>query len=238
MAPALGLRAADEAVITREMTRAVAFRFGERVSFTPMPQPNGVSNGTHIHFSFQDQDGRPVLYDAEQLWQVSPWGRRFIAGVLHHLPALCAVTAPSLPSYYRLRPNGWAPARADAGVLDRGAALRICPVTGGDPAQRARQCNLEFRVADATASPYLALAVLVQAGLDGIRQQRDMAATPPGPLPDSLGAALSLLEASTALAAWLGPDLHAAYVAFKRAEITGLDGLEEAEICRRYAEVY
>jgi glutamine synthetase len=238
VAPALGLRAADDAVITRELAQAVAFRLGHRVSFTPLPEPNGTSNGTHIHWSFLDRDDQPVLYDERQPWQLSPLGRQFIAGVLHHLPALCAVTAPSLPSYYRMRPNRWAPLQADVGSLDRGTALRICPVAGKDPARRARQFNIEFRVADATASPYLALAMLVQAGLDGIRQRREIDAERPQPLPKDLGAALTLLESSESAAEWLGTELLAAYVLFKRAEIKGLENLDESEICRRYAEVY
>jgi glutamine synthetase len=154
------------------------------------------------------------------------------------MPALCALTAPSLASYYRLRPNRWAPTRADVAPLDRGAAVRICPVTGDDPLQRARQFNIEYRVADATSSPYLALAMLVQAGLDGVRHQRQIEPTSALPLPDSLGAALECLEASQAAAEWLGADLLAAYLQFKRAEIQGLDTLSETEICRRYAEVY
>jgi glutamine synthetase len=238
VAPALGLRAADDAVITRELAQAVAFRMGHRVSFTPLPEPSGASNGTHIHWSFLDRDDQPVLYDEQQPLQLTNLGHQFVAGVLHHLPALCAVTAPSVPSYYRMRPNRWAPTRADVGALDRGAAVRICPVTGSDRTQRARQFNIEFRVADATASPYLALAVLVQAGLDGVRHQREIDPKNPQALPSDLGAALSLLEASESAAEWLGADLLTAYVQFKRAEIKGLENLDEDEICRRYAEVY
>jgi glutamine synthetase len=181
VAPAVGLRAADDAVITRELTQAVAYRMGQRVSFTPLPEPNGTSNGTHIHWSFLDEDDRPVLYDETRPDGLSRLGSQFIAGVLHHMPSFCAVTAPSLPSYYRLRPNRWAPVRADVGTLDRGTALRICPVVGADPLGRARQFNVEFRVADATASPYLALAMLVQAGLDGIREGRELDAQPAQP---------------------------------------------------------
>ena len=180
VAPAIGLRAADEAVITRELTQAVAYRLGQRVSFTPLPDPQGTSNGTHIHWSFLNADGQPVLYDEGQPRSLSVLGSRFVAGVLHHLPMLCAVTAPSVASYYRLRPNRWAPVRADVGTLDRGTALRLCPAVGHDPVLRARQFNIEFRVADATASPYLALAMLVQAGLDGVRQQMDIDAPPAG----------------------------------------------------------
>lgn len=104
-APAVGLRAADNAVITREIAQAVAYRFDQRVSFTPMPTPDGTSNGTHIHWSFLDRDDQPVLYDESRPWQLSALGHSFVAGILHFLPALCAVTAPSVPSYYRLRPN-------------------------------------------------------------------------------------------------------------------------------------
>jgi glutamine synthetase len=237
-APAVGLRAADHAVITREITQAVAYRLGQRVSFTPIPTPDGVSNGTHIHWSFLDREEQPVLYDEARPWQLSELGASFLAGIQHHLPALCAVTAPSVPSYYRLRPNHWAPVHADVGSLDRGASLRICPVSSADPAQRARQFNLEYRVADATASPYLALAMLVQAGLDGVRERREINLQDPRPLPASLEAALALLEETSAAAEWLGSDLLAAYLKFKRAEIKGLDNLDENEICRRYAESY
>jgi glutamine synthetase len=237
-APAVGMRAADEAVITRELAQAVAFRLGHRVSFTPIREPAGTGNGTHVHWSFLDRNDQPVLYDERRHWCVSLLGSRFIAGIQHHLPVLCAMTAPSMASYYRLRPNRWAPVLSDVGCLDRGTAVRICAVTGGDPADRARQFNVEFRVADATASPYLALAMLVQAGLDGIRVEREIRLKDPRPLPTTLSAALDLLEASEPAAEWLGADLFSAYLKFKRAEIKGMENLDETEICRRYAEVY
>ncbi len=237
-APAPGLRAADDAVITRELAHAVAFRLGERVSFAPIHDPNGVGNGTHIHWSFEDGEGRPVLYDASRPSQLSKPGSQFVAGILHHLPSLCAVTAASVASYYRLRPNRWAPVRTDAGHLDRGASIRIAPVFGSDPADRARQFNIEFRVADATANPYLALAVLIQAGLDGLRHGRQIETTKVQALPTSLPEALKLLEANDAAAEWLGDELLSGYLLFKRAEAEGLRELDENEICRRYSEVY
>jgi glutamine synthetase len=132
-------------------------------------------------------------------------GGQFIAGILQYLPALCALTTPSVASYYRLRPNRWAPVRADVGLLDRGAAVRICPVSGNERAERAR---------------------------------RELAEHRPGPLPTSLGEALTLLEECKRAGEWLGGELLPAYVRFKRAEIQGLDRLEESEIIRRYAEVY
>jgi glutamine synthetase len=237
-APALGLRAADDAVITRELAQAVAFRLGQRVSFAPIHEPNGVGNGTHIHWSFLDRDDQPVLYDEGGTWQLSTVGNHFVAGILHHLPALCALTAASVASYYRLRPDRWAPVKADAGPLDRGAAVRIAPLFGSDPTPRARQFNIEFRVADATANPYLALAVLVQAGLDGIRHAWQIDTVQVRPLPTSLMDALALLETSNPAAEWLGAELLSGYLLFKRAEAQGLRDLDESEICRRYAEVY
>jgi glutamine synthetase len=238
VAPAVGMRAADEAVITRELTQAVAHRFGARASFAPLPDLNAASNGTHIHWSFLDDRDRPVLYDPTQPLGLSALGSQFVAGVVHHLPLLCAVTAPSVASYYRLRPNRWAPVRADWGVLDRGTSIRICPAMAGDPLRQARQFNIEFRVADATASPYLALAMLVQAGLDGVRRRLALGSLPVRPLPSSLAEALELLEASEAAAGWLGPELTRSYIGFKRGEIESVEHLEEDDICRRYAEVY
>jgi len=179
-----------------------------------------------------------VLQADEEAGGVSPVGQKFIAGILHHLPALCAITTPSVPSYYRLRPNRWAPVRADAGVLDRGVAVRICPAPTGDQRQRAARFNVEFRVADATANPYLVLAVLVQAGLEGVRSGRTMSAAAGSPLPSSLTAALTLLEQSRSAVDWLGPDLLSGYLQFKRAENQGMAGLDEQEVCRRYAACY
>ena len=236
--PVAGLRAADEAVITREMTQAVAFRQGARVSFAPKPTAHGTSNGTHIHFSFLDGERRPVLHAPQRPLELAPLGASFLAGLLEHLPALCAVTAPSVASYYRLRPHHWAPTHADVGALDRGTAVRVCPARGPDASSRARQYNLEFRVADATANPYLALALMLQAGLDGVARGLDLGAHRPRPLPTSLGEALTLLEGTREARDWLGEDLLAGYLAMKRAEIAALEALDENEICRRYAEVY
>ena len=237
-APARGIRSADDAVITRQLAQAVAFRLGARVSFCPIPEPAGTGNGTHIHFSFLDESDRPTLYDENEPWQLAARARHFVAGVQQHLPALCALTTPSVASYYRLRPNRWAPVLADVAPLDRAAAIRLSPVSGTDRDRRARQFNVEFRVADATANPYLALAAIIYAGLDGVRRDAQIETARPAELPRSLGQALDRLEQSRDAADWLGADFHAAYLEFKRAEIEGLADLDETEICRRYADAY
>jgi glutamine synthetase len=80
--------------------------------------------------------------------------------------------------------------------------------------------------------------LLIQAGLDGIRERRQIELERPLPLPRSLSEALTHLERSESAADWLGAELLAAYLMFKRAEINGLENLDENEICRRYAEIY
>lgn len=232
-----GMRAADRAVVVREMVRASAQRLGQRASFAPILDPAGVGNGVHIHFSFRDRDGGPALYDAAHPLGLSVLGQRFAAGVLQHLPALCAITAPSAVSYIRLRPNRWAPTHATLERQDRGAALRICPVLalpGSDPG---RQFNLEYRVADAAASPYLALGALVWAGVDGIRKEMSLPEAGP-PLPASLGEALDALEGDAAALQWFGENHLRAYLMHKRGEAAAMAGLDEAAQCARYALTY
>jgi glutamine synthetase len=234
-APAEGLRSADRAIIGREMARATAHRMGHRAIFSPILDPDGVGNGVHIHFSFRDAGGHPVTHDPADPLGLSKAARHFTAGLLHHMPALCALTAPSAVSYIRLRPNRWAPTLADVRRQDRGAAIRICPTIPGPDV--GRQFNIEFRVADAAASPYLALGALVWAGVDGIRRGLEIPEAGP-PLPASLGAALDALEADATARDWMGAEFLNAYLVHKRGELAGLAGLDEQAQCDRYAQTY
>jgi glutamine synthetase len=160
----------------------------------------------------------------------------FVAGIMHHLPALCAVTAPSTVSYVRMRPNRWAPTHATLARQDRGASVRVCPVMpGGDVA---RQFNVEYRCADAAASPYLALGALVWAGVDGIRQGRALPEGDGPALPQSLAAALDALEATPEAAEWFGAAHLSTYLMHKTGELTSLSGLDERAQCARYAATY
>ena len=128
VAPQPALEGGRSAVIAREMARAVAFRLGHRAIFSPMPVADGTGNGVHIHFSLHDAAGQPQTYDASGPLGLSEAAPHFCAGVLHHLPAITAITAPSPVSYFRLTPNRWAPTEIDIVKQDRGAALRVCPV--------------------------------------------------------------------------------------------------------------
>jgi len=249
--PARGLRAADEAVIAREMARAVAHRLGHRAIFAPILDPDGIGNGTHIHFSLRDTADQPVMFDLDRPWRMGEIGEHFCAGILEHLPLLTAITAPSVASYYRLQPNRWAPTWANIALQDRGASLRVCPIFE-QPAQH--NFNVEYRVADATASPYLALGALVWAGLDGVKRKlalppfseanfADMSeaqrlAAGARPLPRSLAESLNLLAASETARNWFGDEFFEVYLRFKRAEMQAVEGMTPAEICAKYAEVY
>jgi glutamine synthetase len=238
--PTIGMKAADEAVVMRELIRFVAEHLGHRGILAPVLFPDGVGNGTHIHLSLVDASGSPALHDPADLFALSDVGRSFVAGIAFHLPALAALTAPAVTSYYRLRPGKWAPTSANVVLQDRGAALRICSGYSTEPAIRAGQFNVEFRVADAAASPYMALGAVVHAGLDGIR--RGMALPEENgdyqPLPANLSGALDLLERSGEVRGWLGAPLAEAYLMLKRAEIDAVAGLEPEEICRRYVDAY
>ena len=239
--PQPALTAADHAVITREMARATANRLGHRVIFSPKPDPDLVGNGVHIHMSLVDMAGGPATHTPGEPMDLSKPAQHFFAGVLHHMPAICAITAPSPVSYLRLVPNAWAPTVIDLVRQDRGASLRICPVfAAATPEETARQFHVEFRTADAAASPYLALGAVILAGADGIRRALPLPA--PGgtaqSLPRSLPEALDRLAASETVAGWFGPTHLDAYLRFKRVEAEKVAELSHPELCARYAEVY
>jgi glutamine synthetase len=246
--PRLGARAADEAVLVREIVRACAAANGATAIFAPVLEPAGIGNGTHLHLSLLDRGDRPVMHDAHAPFGISALAAPFVAGIIEHLPALSAITSPSVPSFFRLRPNTWAPAWANLGERDRGAALRVCPIFDS-AADAARQFNVEYRVADATASPFLTLGSIVHAGLDGLRRNlalphhpspadADVAAAGFRSLPRTLATALDVLEATPVAAAWFGEEMLAAYLLFKRSELAAVADLSDAAICERYAQIY
>jgi glutamine synthetase len=232
-----GIRAADRAVIAREMARATAFYLGHRVSFSPLLEPDGVANGLRIHLSFRSPEGWAMTHDPQGPLGMSELARAFMAGVLHHLRAVCAMTMPSVVSYVRPGPQRPTPTHGTLKVQDRNAALRVCPVLRLPGFEAERQYNIEFRVADSAASPYLALGAIVWAGVDGIKRNLPLPTTPE-PLPTSLGEALDALEATPEAREWCGNTLLEAYVAHKRAEIARLAPLDVAIQCASYGLTY
>jgi glutamine synthetase len=253
VSPTEGIGAADRAAIVKEVVREVARRLGRRASFSPLPDPDGIGNGVHVHLSLLDDEGLNALYDETRPGALSALGGAFAAGLLHHLPALLAFTAPSAISYLRLTPHRWSAGTGALGYRNRECAVRICPVAelgGGD---LSRQFNLEYRAMDGTASPHLALALLVRAGLAGIRGRLE---TPPlldrdptglsaeelapfgaRPMPGDLEAALQAVEEDALLRAWLPDELWDCYRSLKASELADVRDCTPAEACRRYAAV-
>ena len=120
----------------------------------------------------------------------------------------------------------------------RGAALRVCPVFAvHDQQERAARFNLEFRVCDAAASPYMALGALIFAGADGVARKLALPKEAPA-LPRSLGGALDLMEGNEAVKSWFGPVFFEAYLRHKRSEVAYVADLSPEDLCARYAEVY
>jgi len=195
----------------------------------------------HIHFSLHDASGAPETYDPDGPLGLSGRAAQFCAGVLHHLPAIAAITAPSPVSYLRLTPNRWAPTEIDIRKQDRGAALRVCPVFDLKGKKKiAEAYNIEFRVSDGSANPYMALGALIFAGADGIARKLNLPkySGEAPPLPRSLEQALDGMEKSVAVQGWFGPTFLEAYLRHKRSELGYIAGLEPPELCARYAEVY
>jgi glutamine synthetase len=254
IAPAPGVAAADRAVALREVVREMVALRGWRASFAPKTVVEGVGNGVHIHFSLNDLADHPVTYDAARPGTVSAAAGSFVAGILRHLPALIAFTAPSPISGLRLQPHHWSSSYTWFGDQDREASLRICPVNrigGGDPA---RAFNIEYRPADATACPHLALAVMVRAGIEGLR-----AGLPAPPLfsgdptllapaerdrlrlhrlPASLPDALAALRADPTVTGWFDPRLIETYCGMKRMEMAQAGPSIDDALCARYATIY
>lgn len=246
--------ACDQAIILRELARGTALRLGHGVSFTPRMTPDGLGSGVHIHMSLWDTAGRPISHDPAGPCGVGKLASQFLAGVLRHMPALCAFTAPTPVSYLRLVPHTWAAAWSNIGYRDREAGLRICPTFDSSEKSTAEQFNFEYRAADASANPYIQLAMILRAGLEGIRGKLAM----PEPtdrgaeglseaerkkrgivrLPSSLGAALAALDADATVQGFLPPPFLEAYRRNKKAELEIGKDWGPDELCRRYAEVY
>jgi glutamine synthetase len=229
-APAL--RSADNQIWFRETIRNVAAQHGLLASLAPKPLPEQAGNGCHIHCSLWDLNGeRNLVYEPSDPYRLSQTGRHFIGGVLTHLPALLALTAPSYNSFRRLQPHFWSSAYTAWGPDNREAAVRVASGAFG---AEAATVNLEMKASDASSNPYLALGGLIAAGLDGIARQLDpgeATLVDPGNFSDEERArrgikrfpttqaeALEALEQDELLTAALGPVLANAYLTVKRSE--------------------
>jgi glutamine synthetase len=236
--------AADTSLLVRATIRAISAQHGLRVSFSPKVTAEGVGNGGHVHLSLW-RDGQNLMSGGPGTFGLTAEGEAFTAGLLHHLPALLAVGAPSVASYLRLVPSHWAGAYAAWGLENREAALRF--VTGAD-GQRQAAANVEVKSFDAAANPYLLMAGLLAAGRAGLHAGSTLpepVGIDPGtlsdegrreagirPLPSSLEEAVRAFEQDDVLTGAFGEELATTIAEVRRGEIALFDGVSPQGIAK------
>jgi len=213
------LRTCDNHAIYKNGAKEIAAQEG--VSLTFMAKYNErEGNSCHIHLSFRGEDGSLVMADETDHEQgLSDVGRAFIAGQLAHLRELTLLFAPNINSYKRYVPGSFAPTAVKWGRDNRTCSLRL---VGHGPGLR-----LENRVPGGDVNPYLAVAGMVAAGLDGIKQSLELEpafggnayTTDAQHVPDTLGEALQLWEASEWVRETFGEDVVAHYANMARVEL-------------------
>ena len=254
LSPAGALVAADRAILLREIVRSVAARLGHHASFSPILEASGGGNGVHVHLSLWDATGEPVTYDSTRPGNLSTVAGSFAAGILHHAPALLALTASSVVSYERLAPGRWSVGGSFLGENNREALLRICPLFEGPNRDPRKQYNLEFRGADATANPWIVLGSLIRAGLDGIRQQLSAPVVVSGDvselspddlkrsgvcaLPTSLQDSLEQLHKNEAVRGWFSERFYDTFLSIKNSEIDYISSLSADDRYAAYGRAY
>lgn len=227
------LRAADDTVTFRVTLKAIAQLNGLYATF--MPKPIGELNGSgmHVHQNLMDLvTGQNVFYDSHDPYGLSKVGRQFIAGLLAHARGMTAVLAPLVNSYKRLvagyeRVNYEAPIYLSWGHTNRSALVRVPRTSKGRP----HATRVELRCPDPSCNPYLAFAVMLAAGLDGIKRQlslgeaaeEDLFRVDPRALglealPRSLGEALHALSEDEVIKAALGPHVYERFLDAKAQE--------------------
>ncbi len=196
--PAPLLAAADDHVAFKHIVKASAQTLGLSATFMAQPLNGEAGSGGHFHLSFTDRSGANALANAGGF---APFGAAFIAGILVHTGDFMPMHAPFLNSYRRLRPDGFAPTRADWAHEARTPMLRVI---GSGAATR-----IEFRLPGADVNPYLGYAAVIAAGLAGVAQN---AALPQegtgGALPSDATEAIDAFAASDIARAALGAAVH------------------------------
>jgi glutamine synthetase len=236
------LVAADNQITYRQTVRAVAAQHGMVATLAPKPWADQAGSGAHLHWSIWDPDHTVnKLADAAAPAGLSTLARQAIAGVLVHLPALLAMTTPSVNSFRRLQPHFWSSAYTAWGLENREAAVRV-PTRYWDDEEAST--NLELKASDASANPFIALGGVIAAALDGIDRGLDPGEPvneDPGNLSDdererrgirrfplTAQEALDELEQDAVLTSALGEGLATEYLKVRRAEAAAYAEHDEA----------
>ena len=196
------LKTADDIVLSKYILFSQAVQRGLFLTFMPKPMYQQAGSGLHVH-QFLTKEGRNAFHEAGRYANFSDIGRWYIGGMLKHAPALAAFTNPSTNSYKRLVPGFEAPVSMTYGMANRSSCVRI-PRYISDP----EKTRMEYRPPDATSNPYLMMAAMLMAGIDGIVNRIDPDKEGYGPhdgdvstltdfhfLPRNLQEALDALEA-------------------------------------------
>jgi glutamine synthetase len=157
---------ADNLATFRFVVKYVAQRFGLFASFMPKPIYGQHGSGMHAHQSLFTDEHTNAFWDPKAEWELSKVALHYIGGLLRHARGMCAITNPLVNSYKRLVPGYEAPINVAWSMRNRSPLIRI-------PDRRGMGTRLEFRMPDPSANPYLALAVMLAAGLDGIETKAD-----------------------------------------------------------------
>jgi len=159
------LTTADNIATFRFVVKYIAQQFGLIASFMPKPVYGQNGSGLHTHQSLW-RNGDNAFWDSDAQWQLSKVALHYIGGLLQHARAFCAITNPLVNSYKRLVPGYEAPVNVAWSMHNRSPLVRV-------PERRGRGTRIEVRMPDPSANPYLALAVMLAAGLDGIATTAD-----------------------------------------------------------------
>ncbi len=157
------LTTADRIATFKLVVKKVALNQGLHATFMPKPKGGMNGSGMHVHLSLFNK-GKNVFYDEKADLGLSETALHFIAGLLEHAPNMVAITNPIVNSYKRLTPGYEAPTNIAWSASNRSAMIRI-------PARRGLGTRAELRMPDPAANPYLALTVMLAAGLDGIERK-------------------------------------------------------------------
>ena len=164
LSPLPPVAAADQLALARLIIGRAARRRGLRICLSPAPFAGSVGSGAHQHFSLSTSDG-PLFSDGRGAEGMTPAGESAVAGVVRGLPAAQGILCGSIVSGLRMRPGNWAGAYACWGTENREAAVRFVKGGPGSP----RGGNVEVKVVDPSANPYLASAAILGLALDGIK---------------------------------------------------------------------
>jgi len=222
---------ADNLMTFKYTVKAVAQAHDLYATFMPKPLMGVNGSGMHTHQSMFDLEGeKNLFYDSNDEYHLSPLAYSYMAGQLEHARALAAIVAPTVNSYKRLVPGYEAPVYICWGQINRSALIRIPRYSAG----REKSTRIELRCPDPSSNPYLALAAMLAAGLDGVERklqapdpieesayeftEEDLWKSSIGVLPGSLDEALRELERDQLLRDTLGEHAYRAFVRAKRRE--------------------